>query len=94
MPVGKSPKDEDPFSLNIVQLHKGDILYLLTDGYADQFGGESGKKFKIKNVKSVLLENRHRSMHEQGKLLEENFEKWRGNLEQVDDVAIVGIKIN
>jgi serine phosphatase RsbU (regulator of sigma subunit) len=93
MPVGKSPRDNDPFSLNIVQLHKGDIVYMLTDGYADQFGGESGKKYKIKNVKGILLANRHLPMDEQKKVLEENFEKWRGNLEQVDDVAIVGIRI-
>lgn len=93
MPVGKSPKDQQPFTLNSLQLHKGDLVYLLTDGYADQFGGEAGKKFKIKNVKNTLLANRHLPMPEQKKLLEESFERWRGHLEQVDDVAVVGIKI-
>lgn len=93
MPVGKSPKDAQPFSLNTFQLQKGDIVYLFTDGYADQFGGETGKKFKIRNLYNAILSIKHLPMAAQKENLERLFEEWRGNLEQVDDVAIAGIQI-
>ncbi len=71
----------------------GDILYLFTDGYADQFGGSKGKKFKYKQLQQLLLENAHKSMQEQRELLNSTIEEWKGNLEQVDDILILGIKI-
>ena len=74
-------------------MKKGDLLYVFTDGYADQFGGEKGKKFKVKPMKRMLIENAHLSMNEQKDLLAETFEAWKGNLEQVDDVCIIGIKV-
>jgi serine phosphatase RsbU (regulator of sigma subunit)/Tfp pilus assembly protein PilF len=93
MPVGKSPRDQDPFTLNSFQLQKGDLVYMFSDGYPDQFGGEQGKKLKVKNVKQLLLTVSSHSMDEQRNLLNEQFEKWRGNLEQIDDVLMVGIKV-
>ena len=93
MPVGKSPRDKEPFILHSFQLEKDDCLYLFTDGYPDQFGGTDGKKFKVKNVKQLLLSMALQPISEQKNLLNDHFELWKGKLEQVDDVLMVGIKI-
>jgi serine phosphatase RsbU (regulator of sigma subunit) len=93
MPVGKSPRDTDPFTLHTVDLQKGDIVYMLTDGLPDQFGGPKGKKFKYKQLENTLLANTNKPLDEQKNLLEKHFNEWKGNLEQVDDVLLIGIKI-
>lgn len=93
MPVGKSPKDGQPFTLQTVDLQKNDLVYLITDGYIDQFGGSKGKKFKYKQLQDTFLQISDLPLTEQKSILEKKFEEWRGNLEQVDDVTIVGIKI-
>ncbi|MBK7181556.1 MAG: serine/threonine-protein phosphatase [Bacteroidetes bacterium] len=93
MPVGKSPKENEPYTLQSIQLQKGDTIYIFTDGYADQFGGEKGKKFKYKQLQDLLLKNCSKSMEEQKQLLSTTIEKWMGNLEQVDDILVIGIKI-
>ncbi|MBI3500912.1 MAG: SpoIIE family protein phosphatase [Bacteroidetes bacterium] len=69
------------------------ILYLYTDGFADQFGGPKGKKFKYKPLNDLLSVNSSKPMAEQKLILEKTFEDWKGNLEQVDDVLIIGIKV-
>lgn len=91
-PVGWFIKQEH-FKCSNFKIEKGDIIYLFTDGYADQFGGPKKKKFKYRQFKNLLLLNSHRSMEEQRNIMIETFNKWRGNEEQVDDVCIVGIKI-
>ena len=83
----------DNFTAHEIQLEKGDILYMFSDGYADQFGGAKGKKFKYKPFKRLLSENRDKPMKEQKELLDKAFESWRGNLEQIDDVVVLGVKI-
>jgi serine phosphatase RsbU (regulator of sigma subunit) len=93
MPVGKSPKENEPYTLQSIQLQKGDTIYIFTDGYADQFGGEKGKKFKYKQLQDLLLKNCSKSMEEQKQLLSTTIENWMGNLEQVDDILVIGIKI-
>jgi serine phosphatase RsbU (regulator of sigma subunit) len=93
MPVGKSPKESEPYTLQSIQLQKGDTIYIFTDGYADQFGGEKGKKFKYKQLQDLLLKNCGKSMEEQKQLLSTTIEKWMGNLEQVDDILVIGIRI-
>jgi serine phosphatase RsbU (regulator of sigma subunit) len=93
MPVGKSPRDSVPFTLHTIDLREGDMIYALTDGYADQFGGPRGKKFKYKALEELLLANHHLPMSEQNKVLEHTIESWKGSLEQVDDILIIGIKI-
>ncbi|MES2565614.1 MAG: tetratricopeptide repeat protein [Bacteroidota bacterium] len=93
MPVGKSPKDEESFTSRQVTLQKGDIIYLLTDGYPDQFGGDKGKKYKYKQLEDLLLTNGHLPMEQQKLLLDQSFENWRGSLEQIDDVLLVGIRV-
>jgi serine phosphatase RsbU (regulator of sigma subunit) len=91
-PIGKT-ENPSPFITNTLSLNKGDILYLITDGYADQFGGPKGKKFKYKQLEEMLTSASKLNPSEQEELLNNEFEKWRGNLEQVDDVTIIGIKL-
>ena len=81
------------FSLHSFDIHSGDVLYLYTDGYADQFGGPKGKKFKYKQLDELLHSVSAFPMEEQKKILSDRFEEWRGSLEQVDDVCIIGIHL-
>ena len=83
----------DNFTNYEIQLKKGDIIYLFTDGYVDQFGGENGKKFMTKRFKELILNNVHKPMKEQKLILEETILKWKGNLEQTDDITVLGMKI-
>ena len=92
MPVGKGERNE-PFKLHVMELKKGDTIYLYTDGYADQFGGPKGKKFKYRQLETLLLENSGEELMKQKQVLHSTFEHWRGDLDQVDDVCLVGIKI-
>jgi serine phosphatase RsbU (regulator of sigma subunit) len=91
-PIGKYD-DHQPFVNHTIQLQKGDIIYIFSDGYADQFGGSKGKKFKYKQFKEILLSIQDKSMVEQRKLLDETIEEWRGELEQIDDIVIIGVRI-
>ena len=93
MPVGKYGEELKPFSLQTIHLQKGDVVYTFTDGYADQFGGPKGKKFKYKQLQEKILANHYLPMEEQKKALAETFENWKGNMEQVDDVLVIGIKV-
>ena len=68
-------------------------MYLFSDGFADQFGGEKGKKFMVKKFHQDLLSIHHLNMDEQKKRLEKYFNDWKGNYEQVDDVLVIGIKV-
>jgi serine phosphatase RsbU (regulator of sigma subunit) len=81
------------FTNHVRMLKKGDCVYVLSDGYADQFGGRMGKKFKYKPLKEMLLANSVKSMKEQGELLEQIHLKWKGDMFQVDDILILGIRI-
>ena len=92
MPVGKGVKNES-FKLRTLDLEKGDYLYLYTDGFADQFGGSKGKKFKYKQLIELLQSISSKSADEQGAILKTTFENWRGELEQVDDVCVIGIRV-
>lgn len=92
MPVGYGEK-QDSFDLFSVELQKNDTLYLFTDGFADQFGGEKGKKFKYKPLHELIRKNSNLEMNMQKKALLNEFNNWKGNLEQVDDVLIFGIKM-
>jgi serine phosphatase RsbU (regulator of sigma subunit) len=81
------------FDDNVIQLQEGDSVYILTDGYSDQFGGQNGKKFKFKKLQKLIQSIAHMSMADQHDLLEEAFISWRGRHEQVDDVCVIGVKI-
>ncbi len=82
-----------PYTTHQLELQKGDTIYIFSDGFQDQFGGEMGKKFKPVNLKKLLLSIQNKSLAEQGELLDKFFEEWRGPLEQVDDVCVIGVKI-
>jgi len=74
-------------------LEKDTNLYLMSDGYQDQFGGERNSKFMKMNLKNLLLENQHLKMREQGDLLMKTFDEWKGNRKQIDDVLLIGLRI-
>jgi serine phosphatase RsbU (regulator of sigma subunit) len=93
MPVGKHDRQDIPFTQQTIELLKGDVIYTLTDGFPDQFGGEKGKKFMSKNLRELLSKNAHLPLKEQKTILEKTFADWMGNVEQVDDVTIVGVRI-
>lgn len=82
-----------PFTTHTIELKKEDIIYLFTDGYADQFGGPKGKKFKYKQLKEKLVALVSDSLIEQKNILEHEFHLWKGDLEQVDDICIIGVRI-
>lgn len=90
MPVGKGEKQQT-FTLHQLKFNPGDKLFLYTDGFADQFGGEKGKKFKYKPLNELLLATAQSSSKSQKEKLEYAFNSWMGDLEQVDDVLIAGI---
>jgi len=94
MPVGKHDKDTTPFSQKEMQLESGDLVYTLTDGMPDQFGGPKGKKFMYKQLKELLISNASLEMEMQKKLLLEALNNWKKNLEQVDDITLIGIRIS
>lgn len=93
MPVGKHDKDQVPFEGGEIDVVKGDVIYTLTDGFQDQFGGEKGKKFKVKALKKLLVQNAHLPMNEQKTLLLDVFVNWMQDHEQIDDVCIIGVRI-
>ena len=81
-----------PFQNIIINVAKNDCIYLFSDGYADQFGGVKGKKYKYKQLEEFLVSNSDKPIKHQKELLSEEFESWKGNLEQVDDVCVIGLK--
>jgi hypothetical protein len=91
--IGNLTNNVLPYTNNIVSLQENDCIYLLTDGYADQFGGPKGKKMMRKLFEDVLVTNSDKNMLQQKIALENNFKTWKGDLEQVDDICIIGIKL-
>ena len=74
-------------------MKKNDTVYIFSDGYSDQFGGPDGKKFKYGNFKKLLLSIQDKSMMDQKQILDQTIEDWRGNLEQVDDILVIGVRV-
>lgn len=91
-PIGKY-EHEKPFDQTKIELNKGDLVYLFSDGYVDQFGGHKGKKFKSSNFKELLVKVKDQSLSQQQEELNLVFEKWRGQLEQVDDICVLLLKV-
>lgn len=92
----------EPYKTHSIELVKGDVVYIFSDGYVDQFGGfnsdssykiEGGKKMKSKIFKELLLSIQAKTMEEQKSLIDDFFYKWKGNLEQVDDICVIGVRI-
>ncbi len=86
-------EDPVPFASHSIELEKGDTLYTFSDGYPDQFGGDRGKKFKTANFKRLFLSIHDKSMEEQKAYIDRTFEEWRGNLEQIDDICVIGVRV-
>ncbi len=100
--IGGYLSDKKTFSNDSLQLQKGDCIYMFTDGYADQFGGPRGKKFKYKQLLDLILNNVNDSMETQKQKLASAFENWKAwpvvgsaqrDLEQVDDVCVIGVRV-
>jgi serine phosphatase RsbU (regulator of sigma subunit) len=82
-----------PFTNHDILLNKNDVFYLFSDGFADQFGGQNGKKLKSKAFKELLLDNAQQPHFKQKEILDDFFNNWKGNFEQIDDVCIIGVRI-
>ena len=93
MPIGVYSDDDTPFTSNDIQLKKNDIVYIFTDGYVDQIGGPERKTFKTNRLKELLLDISSLAMCEQRSLLESKIKEWQGELDQIDDILVVGIRI-
>jgi serine phosphatase RsbU (regulator of sigma subunit) len=94
-PIVVSPEyqyQKTRFSHQEIKIEKGDTVYVFTDGYTDQFGGTKRKKYLRKNFKKKLLEIHQYPLNEQKRLLNEEFYAWKGKIEQIDDVLVMGIK--
>lgn len=91
MPIGVSGITEESFQRQTINIQKGDQIYLFTDGFTDQFGGENSEKFKYKRFRKILSEIQPYDFSKQHNILEQTFHNWKGNNEQVDDVLLIGI---
>ncbi|MBL4592806.1 MAG: tetratricopeptide repeat protein [Flavobacteriales bacterium] len=91
-PIGHF-RSSEPFTSHSFELQEGDSIYIFSDGYVDQFGGERGKKFMAKALRKLLLSIQDKPMEEQRIAVDKAFESWRGDIEQVDDVCLIGVRI-
>ena len=93
MPIGIYYGEKETFTNYVIDIQKGDTIYLFSDGFADQFGGPKGSKYMKYNLKNLLAEIYFKPMAEQRVILESEFAKWKGRASQIDDVTILGVKI-
>jgi len=93
MPIGIHINFTTPFTSHLYPYHPGDMLYLFSDGYADQFGGPENKKFRYKQFQDLLSSIHQNPMDDQCETLQGTFFDWKGDEEQVDDILICGIRL-
>lgn len=91
-PIGIYIREKDSFTLHDIDLEKGDTIYIFSDGFVDQFGGPKKDKYKTKRFKQLLLDIQEKPMKEQGEILDKEIDDWRGDVEQIDDVIIIGVR--
>jgi serine phosphatase RsbU (regulator of sigma subunit) len=91
-PIGRYGR-KTSFTTHELELNVGDTIYMFSDGFQDQFGGPLGKKFKPANLKTLLLKIKNESMLRQKEILDETLQNWMGDLEQVDDVCVIGVRL-
>lgn len=91
-PIGYSD-GKKPFTNHVLKLHKGDVIYIFTDGYADQFGGARGKKFKYNQLEKMVVDIHLLPMDKQKEIVTRTFEQWKGDHAQVDDVCFIGMTV-
>ena len=94
MPIGIYYKEKESFTNHVFDLSPGDIIYLFSDGYIDQFGGNDGKKFLIKQFQNLIIEIHQNPLEVQKQIMTDRLQKWQGNLEQIDDILVIGFKID
>jgi serine phosphatase RsbU (regulator of sigma subunit) len=90
-PIGYSD-NVVPYTNHKVSLQKGDSLYLFSDGFADQFGGEKGKKYKYANFKKIITHTNSMPVDNQKNALLKSLRDWQGDLEQLDDICVIGVR--
>jgi serine phosphatase RsbU (regulator of sigma subunit) len=101
MPVGVHYRDEQSFKTQSINAQAGDVYYIFSDGYVDQFGGKKGRKFMLPRFKELILENHHKPMAQQKEIFDKTIEEWRNHPstslnephEQLDDILVIGFKI-
>ena len=93
MPIGTYLEENKKFSAQKITLQANDMIYLSTDGFSDQFGGDKGKKFKSKQLEALLVEVSTTTVEEQKQVLTTSFARWKKQFEQTDDVSVIGIKV-
>lgn len=91
-PIGYHPESK-PFTNHEFQLHRGDSIYIYSDGFADQFGGPQEKKLGFKKMENLFTIHNHKPMKEQKELFNKRFMEWKGQLEQTDDVCVFGVRV-
>lgn len=92
-PIGIYSGDPMPFTNYQIELVKGESYYIFTDGFADQMGGTTGKKFRYKSFRELILSMHHQPMKEQGAIMQKTIKEWKGLLDQTDDILVIGIKV-
>lgn len=93
MPIGIYNDEEESFTNKKIELQPGDTMYMFSDGYVDQIGGPRRKTFRSKYFKELLLANSEKKMADQYKILEQTIEEWRGEIEQIDDILVMGVRV-
>ncbi len=93
MPIGIYLKEQEKFTNHSVEVKKGDMIYLASDGFQDQMGGDTKNKFMVKNLRDMFIKISNKSMSEQKEIIESAFDSWKGDLSQIDDVLIIGFRI-
>lgn len=91
--IGRFTEAHKVFEQHTITLNPGDTVYIFSDGFADQFGGEKGEKFMIKRLKELLLSIQHETMNRQQKIVYTTIEEWRGSSSQVDDMLVIGLRV-
>jgi len=94
MPIGIHRKAKESFKNNVIDLKNDDIVYIFSDGFVDQFGGEHGHKYMAGNFKKLLLSIQEKTMKDQKEILEQSFNEWKGNHKQLDDILVIGFKVS
>ncbi len=92
MPIGYYSGVDNKFSKNVIEFSQGDLFYIFSDGFSDQFNGVNGKKFMKKRFKDLLFQNRYKPMAAQKDTLVNTLRQWQGKAEQVDDILVIGVK--
>jgi serine phosphatase RsbU (regulator of sigma subunit) len=93
MPIGFRDEADESFTNHHIEIRKGDMLYMFSDGYRDQLGGPEGKRFMIRNFRKLLQEIHARNLNEQKQILEQRLNAWIDRSEQVDDILVMGIRV-